>query len=146
MQVMMVPGEPQQSLVTVHMRMLQLWKGAVLGCSSHSSFLAPSPGPTLRIWAKPSGRVPRLRAVLYFWSTNGAAVPGELIKHHLRGLHSQAGWWGGCKPHPLAGLLLQEMSPVLLSRLSWGHQGSAPLPGRALHRCFAVVFFSLQGE
>lgn len=36
-------GEPQQGLVAVHTEMLQVWKGAVLGCSSHSSFLAPSP-------------------------------------------------------------------------------------------------------
>lgn len=40
----MLPGELQQILVTVHMKMLQLWKGAVWGCSSHSSFLVPSPG------------------------------------------------------------------------------------------------------
>lgn len=72
---------------------------------------------------------------------------GSSLSITSEGCPARAGWWGGCKPHPLAGLLLQEMSPTLLSRLSPCHQGgSALLPGRALHRCFAVVFFSLQGE
>lgn len=108
--VMMVPGEPQQSLLDhcPHEDAAGVGKGQFWGVAAIPLSLPPLQGPTLKIWAKPSGRVPRLGAVPYFWSPNGGVVPEELIRHHLRGLHSQ-GW--------------------LLGRLQTSSPGRAPAGG-----------------
>lgn len=101
-------GSPSRAWSLSIQRCCRCGKGQFWGVAAIPLSLPPLQWPTLKIWAKPSGRVPRLRAVPYFPSANGAALSGELIKHHLRGLPSQ-GW--------------------LVGRLQTPSPGRAPAPG-----------------
>lgn len=85
-------------------KMLQVMERGSFGLQqpflSSRCCLSPLQCHALKIWAKAGGLVPGLRAVPCCQRANGAVVPGELIKHHLRGPQE------GCKPHHLLGVLL----------------------------------------